>query len=101
LLLAKLLAQAKIVNYEVDKNPTEIIKFRLTELNKKLTFRKKFKRLLNFYFYFFIMYRARSRAMRRARQFSSINSLLDSLLDSCVFDSIINTFFVDLSKARI
>jgi hypothetical protein len=36
--LAKLLAQAKIANYVVDKKPTHILKFRFTEVNKILNF---------------------------------------------------------------
>jgi hypothetical protein len=37
-LIALLLAQAKIVNYVADKNPIDTIKFRFTELNKKIYF---------------------------------------------------------------
>jgi hypothetical protein len=40
LLLAQLLAQAITVNYVVDKNPTETIKFRFTEPNKNINFQK-------------------------------------------------------------
>jgi hypothetical protein len=38
LLFAQLLAQAKIVNYVVDKNSTDRMKFRFTELKKNINF---------------------------------------------------------------
>jgi hypothetical protein len=43
MLLAQLLAQAIIVNYVVDKNPKDTLKFRITDMNKKLNTKKKSK----------------------------------------------------------